>query len=122
MKHIGTIALFIIGTSFSFYGGFAMLGGPDGDILSKSSLQLGIPALLFAAILLYWVKKLSNSKYIYAYAPLAVAIIAWLVALLVTQTTGFYFWLYGIPASFIAAVIMHVAGLGLISNRGSNVE
>ncbi|MCG8055558.1 MAG: hypothetical protein AB2689_20565 [Candidatus Thiodiazotropha taylori] len=119
MKHIGTITLFIIGAVVSFYGGFVLLGGPDGAILSKSSLKLGIPVILFAALLMYWVKKLSNSKLSYAFAPLVASIIAWLVALVITQNIGFYIWLYGVPASFAVALIMYLASLVHMKKRES---
>ncbi|MES9879635.1 MAG: hypothetical protein ABW185_01995 [Sedimenticola sp.] len=99
-----------------------MLGGPDGAILSKFSIQFGIPVLLLAASLLFWVKKISSSRYYYALAPFVVSIAAWLVALLVSQNTGFYFWLYGVPGSFIAAVILYIGDFVVSKKRESYVD
>lgn len=98
------IVLAAAGFAASFYAGFCLLGGPDGAILSRSSFLFGLPALLLAGLLLYGSTALLPGRG-YVYAPLAVPVAAWLAAVLVSQTAGFWLWLAGTPAVVVVSTL-----------------
>jgi hypothetical protein len=87
----------------SFYAGFCLLGGPDGAILSRDSFVFGVPPLLVAVSLTYVSNWLVPAK-LYVYAPVLAPLAAWLAAIAVSQKTGFYLWVAGVPASFVATL------------------
>jgi uncharacterized membrane protein len=87
----------------SFYAGFCLLGGPDGAILSRDSFLFGVPPLLVAVSLTYASSRLVPAK-LYVYAPALAPLAAWLGAIAVSQEAGFYLWVAGIPASFVATL------------------
>ncbi len=109
MKHVISAVLFVCGTVLCFWGGFCLLGGPDGAVLSRASFEYGVPVMLVAALLLYLAKALSNAG-MYVFVPIAVTVLAWLLAALGMQRIGFYFWLYGVPVAFLFVVVSYAGG------------
>jgi len=95
------------GHLFAFYAGFCLLGGPDGAVLSRASLLFGVPSLAIAGLLTY-----ACTKFVplggYAFVPLFVVIIAWLVSIAGFNRAGFNIWLFGTVASSFAVVVYWV--------------
>jgi hypothetical protein len=104
MRLVTSVVFLAAAGMASFYAGFCLLGGPDGAILSRGSFLHGVPPLLVAAILTYASTRLVPAK-LYVYAPVLTAIAAWLAAIAAPQDAGFYLWVAGIPASFVATLV-----------------
>lgn len=103
MKVVTSVVFITVAGMASFYAGFCLLGGPDGAILSRDSFLFGVPPLLGAVSLTYASNWLVPAK-LYVYAPVLATLAAWLAAIAVSQKAGFYLWVAGIPASFVATL------------------
>ena len=103
MTSLASIALLFAGGIASFYAGFCLLGGPDGAILSRESLSFGVPILLLAALLIHISMMLVPLR-AFVFAPALVAVLAWGVALAISQKAGFYTWLAGTPVAIVASL------------------
>lgn len=97
-------ALLIVGYFLTFYGGFCLLGGPDGAILSRDSFMFGVPSLAISGLLVS-VSGKSVPLRGFAFAPFFVVLFGWLVATVGFQMAAFYIWLFGTTASSLAVVM-----------------
>jgi hypothetical protein len=111
MKYVIGAVLFTAGTFLNFFGGFCILGGPEGAFMSSASIQCGVPVLFSAAFLLYLAKLLLNTK-AYVFAPLGASIFAWLLAFFGAHYFAFNFFVIGTPVSFLAIIIYYLVSLG----------
>lgn len=103
MKILASIALLVAAAVASMFAGFYLLGGPDGAILSRDSFQFGVPSLLLVLSFIYASTRLTPVEP-YIYAPAVAPILAWLGAITVSQTVGFYMWLFVTPSVALASL------------------
>ncbi len=103
MRTVASFVLVVLGFVVAFWGGFCLLGGPDGRILSSDSFIFG-GGILFIAGLLITVSRIFVRTGLFIYTPMFVCGFAWTVAITMSQYDGFYAWLYCVPASAIASI------------------
>ena len=87
-----------------FYGGFCLLGGPDGAILSRDSFLFSIPSFLISFLLLYAATRFVPATYP-VFAPLLLPVLAWLVAISFSHATGVMIMLAGTPIAILLSAI-----------------
>lgn len=103
MKTLLNLVLLVIGYAIAFYGGFALLGGPDGAILSSESFTFGIPSLIFSLLIVFATNKLVTFKK-YLFIPYIVIIFAWVLVIFGFKA-GFYIWLFGTIIASVAVIL-----------------
>lgn len=107
-KFLEAMVLLLIGGLSSFYGGFCLLGGPDGAVLSLASFIWSIPSLLVALVVMVLAKK-GFSTGVVIFLPLIMVIFAFGAAVFVSQATGFYLWMFGVPFSLWVVFLWSLA-------------
>ena len=115
IKALLNFVILVIGYAIAFYGGFALLGGPDGAILSYESFTFGIPSLIFSLLIIFATNKLVTFKK-YLFIPHAIIILSWLMVA-VGFRAGFYVWLFGTIISSIAVILYQIILLIMQKNR-----
>ncbi len=101
----------ILGFTATFWGGFCLLGGPDGAILSRDSFMFAGKFLLGGGLFIALARKLARTG-VYIYAPMLVTALAWVVAIVSAQPVGCYIWIVGVPTSaFTCMIYLLVAAL-----------
>lgn len=106
MRTLLNFVILVIGYAIAFYGGFALLGGPDGAILSYESFTFGIPSLIFSLLIIFATNKLVTFKK-YLFIPYIVIILAWVLAIFGLQA-GFFVWLFGTIIVSVIIVLYHL--------------
>lgn len=87
-----------------FYGGFCLLGGPDGAILSRDSFLFSIPSFLISFLLLYAATRFVPATYP-VFAPLLVPLLAWLIAIFFSHGAGAMIMIAGTPIAILLSAI-----------------
>jgi hypothetical protein len=104
MRILVSLVLLVLGFVGTFWGGFCLLGGPDGRILSIDSFLYAGIFLLIAVLLISASRKFVPTRAL-VYAPILICMIAWLAAIVISQYVGFYAWMFGTPGSIFAFMV-----------------
>jgi glucose dehydrogenase len=104
MRTVASFILLVCGFVAAFWGGFCLLGGPDGRILSGDSFLYAGVFLTVAGLLITTSRKFVPTR-IFIYTPMLVCMIAWVAALAVSQNVGFNVWVLGTPISIVVCMI-----------------
>jgi hypothetical protein len=104
MRAFMSFIFVVLGFVATFWGGFCLLGGPDGRILSRDSFVYAGVFLLIAGLLITVSRKFARTR-LFVYAPMLVCALAWTAAIAISQHVGFYAWLLGVPGSAVACIV-----------------
>lgn len=117
-RAVASFILLVFGYYVTFWGGFCLLGGPDGRILSWESLVYGGGFLLIAASAIEFGRRLVDARAM-VHAPLVVCLVSWVAAITISEPVAFYAFFAGMLASALGCVVYwFVALVGSLKNLG----
>lgn len=117
MRTFASFILVVLGFMAAFWGGFCLLGGPDGRILSRDSFVYAGVYLFIAGLLITLSRKFARTKPL-VYAPIFVCVVAWVAAIAFSQHVGFNTWLVGVPGSAMACIIYWLVAVARAPKNG----